>query len=101
MVFELGAVFKTAQLNVKCETIYGKIASMAMLKAAQACVKLHDEWCERAMVAIECWIGVARQLGVVKDLRLLIARMLWKERALWGKHSTLTQNAVGRCGKSN
>ncbi len=34
---------------------------------------------------MECWLLVGRRIGVVKDMRLAIARLLWEERWEWGK----------------
>jgi hypothetical protein len=39
--------------------------------------------CEKAAAAVECWIGVARRLGVVRDLRRVIAKLLWRDRHTW------------------
>jgi hypothetical protein len=41
------------------------------------------EWTAKTQRAIECWIGVGIRVGVVKDIRLVIARMLWNERNVW------------------
>ncbi len=51
--------------------------------ALKRAVALHDEWCEDARRAVFCWMLCSRQLGVAKDLRLLIARALWAKRVAW------------------
>jgi hypothetical protein len=69
VVWEVGAVSKRRM----------DVANRAM----RQCVKLHDEWCKMAKAAIECWIGIGRRLEVAKDIRLVIARLLWGERVEW------------------
>jgi hypothetical protein len=38
-----------------------------------------------AWAAIACWLAVGRRLGVVKDIRAMLAAMLWRERHQWAK----------------
>jgi hypothetical protein len=45
----------------------------------------YDRWIAMARAAIACWLATARRLGVVKDIRLLIAQKLWDERAEWSR----------------
>ncbi len=40
---------------------------------------------KRALLAIRCWSIIGRRLGVVKDLRVLIAKMVWAEKRVWVK----------------
>jgi hypothetical protein len=47
------------------------------------CVELYS-WCgERARDAVECWLVVGRRLRASRDVRGLIARIVWEERAAW------------------
>jgi hypothetical protein len=36
-----------------------------------------------ATPAIECWLMIARRVWIVRDIRQLIATLLWKDRHLW------------------
>jgi hypothetical protein len=49
----------------------------------QRCVDLFGKWCNEARKGIWCWSAVGRRLGVSKDIRQLIARLLWEERREW------------------
>ncbi len=37
----------------------------------------------QATPAIECWLMVAKRLSIIRDIRRLIARLLWDDRHLW------------------
>jgi hypothetical protein len=53
------------------------------LYALMRAVGLHDEWCDNAKQAIESWGLIGRRLGVMRDVRMMIARMVWEERCVW------------------
>jgi TPR repeat protein len=88
VVFELGAAFKGHFGG-------GRVFGMSSWSAAddfalaQQCVELHDEVLVQARDAIACWLMLARRLGVSKDMRLLITRILWERRADWCKVASL------------
>ncbi len=78
IVFELGLLLK-GNMDVLC----GRVVDTEVLEAAQTCVELHDLCPLEAKAAIECWNVVAIRCGLVQDVRRLIARLLWAERAEW------------------
>ena len=80
--FEVGAACK-GLLDRGTGRVFGRDADVIQLEQMQRSAALYDECCDRARAAIECWIGVARRLGVVKDIRALIARAVWEERWQW------------------
>jgi hypothetical protein len=41
--------------------------------------ELHDAMLRRARRAIDCWSMAGRRCRVVKDMRVLIAKMMWAE----------------------
>ncbi len=82
VVFELGAALR-GNVDGRAGRAYGLMLSGEKLRGALRCVELHDKWCAAAKRSIECWIGMARRLNVAKDIRLLIARLLWDERREW------------------
>jgi hypothetical protein len=48
-------------------------------------LELHDSMLGRARRAIDCWSMAARRRGVVKDMRVTIAKMAWAEAWQWGE----------------
>jgi hypothetical protein len=84
IVFELGVAFK-GRIDAATKTTFGSKCSDEKLQAAQRCVELHEEWIALTKGAIECWLAIARRLKVVKDIRLVVAKLLWAERADWSR----------------
>lgn len=82
VVFELGSVLKN-NMDVTGGTLFGNQCAERVLVAAQRCCDLYDKWCACAIAAIECWLGLGRRLHIEKDIRVLIARLLWKEPWAW------------------
>ncbi len=46
-------------------------------------VSLYEKARENCKCAVETWLFVARQMGVVKDIRCLIGELLWKSAWKW------------------
>ncbi len=83
VIFELGAAYR-GHVDVRGLVVFGeRISKKKRAEVAQRCVDLHERWCRLARAAIECWLLVAARLGVVKDIRLLLARSLWESRSDW------------------
>jgi hypothetical protein len=51
----------------------------------QQVFRLHDAMLDRARAAVNCWSIAGRRHGVVKDMRVMIAKMAWAEPWLWGE----------------
>jgi hypothetical protein len=77
IIFELGAALRHAD---KREETRQRVRNRPLVKR---CVELHTRWVALAKGAIECWIAVARRLGVAKDVRRLVAELAWKDQAAW------------------
>jgi hypothetical protein len=45
----------------------------------QRMLDLHEAILDRARLAIACWSVVDRRCGVAKDIRVMIAKMVWEE----------------------
>ncbi len=76
-VFEIGFGFDTVK-------DWRKVAwKPSEVTGGERCVGLYRHWCEEAKRAVLCWLWVAKQLVVSKDVRLLIADLIWDERAAW------------------
>ncbi len=84
VVFEIGAACQ-GHMGVADDKLSGLSVCREELRAVQGCVELHEQWCMAAKAAVECWIGVGRRLEVIKDIRLVIAGLVWAQRVEWGK----------------
>ncbi len=56
-------------------------------KASERAMSLYLRWNEEAKRAVLCWLWLARDKNVVKDIRLLIADLIWEERAAWSERT--------------
>ncbi len=74
-VFEIGAVFSTVKLDPE--------SSERERNGCRLAVEWYERWCEEARRGVLCWIWAARKLGVVKDIRLLIADLVWEDKVAW------------------
>ncbi len=48
-------------------------------------IELYKKWLREARTSVLCWVWCAQQLEVGKDMRLLIARLVWEDRAVWSE----------------
>ncbi len=76
VVFELGAAF-------------AKVGTRGYLeeqkKSVQRAVQLYRESVKKAKSAVLCWLWLSPVLPLSQDMRLLIARAVWSERAAWSE----------------
>ena len=84
VVFEIGRRCKVHQHATHAQ-LFDWPALRKICPAMRRCVQLYDEWCEAAKRAVNCWSVIGQRLGVVKDIRLMIARMVWEGRSVWGE----------------
>jgi hypothetical protein len=82
VLFWLGAAFK-GHLNAALGRLFDQRIEESMLRLAQRCIELYDLCLSHANAAIECWTGVGLRLGVVKDIRLMIAQLAGGEPWAW------------------
>ncbi len=75
VVFELGRALKARP--------EGRPLDERKARAVARCVQLHDEWVAWAKAAIQTWTAIGRRLGVGKDIRVVIVKLLWADRAAW------------------
>jgi hypothetical protein len=80
--FEIGAACH-AHFDRKRRTLFGHGPQHGMASMRET-VRLYRCTCAKARAAIACWACMARLSGVVKDVRQMIAHMLWDEKAAWG-----------------
>ncbi len=53
--------------------------------AARRVIELYSKWTNDARRAVGCWLWLSRHLGVARDIRLLIADLVWDDRAAWSE----------------
>jgi hypothetical protein len=81
VVFEIGGALRRAEKRPKGRR------ELHLTAHALRCVEVYNLATARAEAAIECWLAVGQRLGVVKDMRRLIAQMVWEDRGAWsGTH---------------
>ena len=67
----------TVLFGHKCDDIDGQC-----VRVEQCCV-LYDVCCRRCKRSVVCWTLVGKRLLVVKDIRRVIAKLLWEQRFSW------------------
>ncbi len=77
IVFEIG--FALARVDLS-ELRQGDLRT-AM--AYNTCVMWYRVWCKEAQRAMLCWRWLSKQFAVSKDIRVLIADLIWDERSAW------------------
>jgi hypothetical protein len=70
--------------NFECSFACGWPVERELLELERV-IELHDAMLDRAQSAISCWSIVGRRCGVVKDIRIVIAKMAWEEVWVWGE----------------
>ncbi len=50
-------------------------------KVADRVVSLFNNWQSAAKRGVMCWLWLSRELGVMKDIRLVVADLVWADRA--------------------
>jgi hypothetical protein len=84
IAYEVGAAC-AGHLRVADVTAFGKGVGREELEAGQRCVAFFEKLIAAVRAGIACWLLIGRRLGVAKDIRVLIARLVWEERAGWSE----------------
>ncbi len=84
VVFEFGAA--VAACDKRSQPLLARMRYTEKA-ASRAAADLHRKWCSEAQRGVLCWMWVARLLGVVRDVRLLVAGLVWHDRAAWSEHT--------------
>ncbi len=82
VLFELGSAFK-GHVDAANDTVFDRRVDVEELRVMLRCVELHDEWTTAAKAAIECWVAAGIRHRVMKDIRVVIARLAWEEPWAW------------------
>jgi hypothetical protein len=64
--------------------VLGSTFSEGEFRNLQRVVELHDAMLDRARQAIHAWSGAGLRHGMVKDVRVMIAKMAWADAWRWG-----------------
>jgi hypothetical protein len=85
---EFGRILHTAAPVIRKQLAEHQLPesqSSEVLMASWQCVlELHDAMLGRARRALDCWSLVGLRCGVVKDIRVVIAKMAWEDAWQWG-----------------
>jgi TPR repeat protein len=76
-----------ANRNVAEQEVFGKHHSEGTWRMLLRVLELHQAMLDRARCAIACWSMAGCRRGLVKDMRVMVAKMLWKEPWQWSKES--------------
>jgi hypothetical protein len=74
-----------ANRNVAEQEVFGKHHSEGTWRMLLPVLELHQAMLDRARCAIACWSMAGCRRGLVKDMRVVIAKMMWKEPWRWGE----------------
>ncbi len=74
--FEMGSAFAFI------EKWQVSVASANKISGEKA-IQLYQESCAASKRAVYCWLWLANALGVVKDIRLVIAELVLDDKAAW------------------
>ncbi len=53
--------------------------------ACERTIELYNQWTAEAKRAVLCWMWFSRTVCSVKDIRLMIANLIWDERIAWSE----------------
>jgi TPR repeat protein len=90
-VLHIAAPLLRANLNVVKQEVFGSYVGEEVSQKLLRVLELHEAMLDRARRAIACWSVVGRRRGVVKDMRVMIAKMLWEEPWQWGEKDGAAQ----------
>ncbi len=82
LVFEVGAACK-GHVDFEFKTIFGFPVLHDHFFFVEESEKLHEQWRDVAKRSIVCWLWCAKQLGTCRDIRNLIAKLLFADCGAW------------------
>ncbi len=81
---EIGAAC-SGHLVKQQHTAFGNELTKHQWIGLRRTVTLYNACCDRASRAVECWLALGRRFNVVRDIRRVVAQMLWEERWEWAE----------------
>jgi hypothetical protein len=86
---QLGRVLHTVAAVIRANyviaegQVFGRVVDSEEMDRLNRLLALHDEMLSRTRDAIDCWSMAGRRRGMVKDMRVMIAKMAWEEPWRW------------------
>ncbi len=77
ILFEMGRTFALSGAEARL-SYFAEAA-----RAAERAERLYMQWCDEARTGVLCWLWLSKTVCVSKDIRLLIADLIWEVRAAW------------------
>jgi hypothetical protein len=74
-------------LDIANSTLFGRAIDSDPLEKWMRMIRRYDTVLGRAKRAIDCWSMAARRCRVAKDIRVMIAKMVWEQAWQWGEES--------------
>ncbi len=68
----------------ECSSEWTIFARPEQLAAGERAAMLFKQWRDNRQ-AVLCWLWIAKQLQIARDIRVLIADLIWKDRAAWSE----------------
>ncbi len=84
IVFEIGGAL--AGIHDWKKEAYG---NPVHIEACESAIRLYEHWSGEARRAVLCWLWLAKDAGVAKDIRLLIADLIWQGRCVWSERGDM------------
>ncbi len=72
-------------LDARKKELFGDHIGEKEVAMLQKMLMFYRNLLERARLGIDAWSLVARRLGMAKDMRVAIAKLLWEENWKWGE----------------
>jgi hypothetical protein len=72
-------------LDVAKQQVFGAGIPLQVVRKFSRLMERHEAMLNRAREALRCWSMTARRFGMAKDIRVMIAEMMWEEVWLWGE----------------
>jgi hypothetical protein len=84
-ILHIAAPLLRANLNVVKQEVFGFVVSKEVWQNLLRVLELHEAMLDRARCAVACWSVVGRRMGLVKDVRVMIAKVVWEEPWRWSE----------------
>ncbi len=79
LIFEIGSLFN-GRVFAKTETIWNRNVSKNAIKSAIQAVCFFEGQCRQTRCAVDAWTILSTRMKVPKDVRLIVARLVWDTR---------------------
>jgi hypothetical protein len=74
-----------SNIDLENGMVFGEVYSADEVRQFARVTELHNVMMSRARAAIDCWSMAGRRCGIVKDMRVMIAKTAWAEVWRWGE----------------